>query len=257
MKYIIYLIYLTTIVAFYSCESSNKPITNPLNYNQEQPFFRIEPFIPYYKLDNRVDIGYIFDYDNLKDSTYIRAAFYDNREFRDVGDLFLDKVQIYSFEAEKLFDIVQLIDGFIEFGIVYFKENFVLDYNKEYLLTNENTTDFPLINKKVRTVNERLNIFNVDELKLISKSEGFKVFTNLENYEKSRIRIFNEEKSYIFFTNSTNSISLNSLNMSTIVPNDYKIEVLKGYYEIDTLSNQEPLIINHYSAFIFSTRITD
>ena len=257
MKFIYFLAYLTIIIGFYSCESSNKPITNPLNYNQEQPYFNIEPYIPYYQLDNRIDVGYIYNDDTKEDSTYIRATFYDNREFRNIGDLFLNKIQIYSFEAEKLFDIVQLIDGFIEFGIVYFKEDFILEHGREYTISNENPIEFPKFESKIQTIKEKLNISNVNDLKFISKSEGFEIISNLEQYTDTRIRIYNDEKSYIFFTNSTNSISLSPINMSTIVPNQYKIEVLKGFYKIDTLTNQEPLITNHYSAFIFNSSITE
>lgn len=186
------------MVGIYSCESTNKPNSNPLNYNQEQPYFNIEPFIPYYKLDNRIDIGMIYNYNTNKDSNYIRATFYDNREFRNIGDLYLGKLQIYSMEAEELFDINQLIDGFIEFGTVYFKKDLVLDFNKDYLITSSNNFDFPTINKNISILDDRLSVINVLDLEQISKKRGFGVKTNLTNYPNTRIRIFNKEKNIYF-----------------------------------------------------------
>jgi len=79
----------------------------------------------------------------------------------------------------------------------------------------------------------------------------------LEKYKDTRIRFYNESSNFIFYSNSKDSIKFDVNSLNTLEPNSYKVEVLKGKYRVDTLSNGESIITNQYSSFIFNTLITE
>ncbi len=257
MKILSYITFITIILGFYSCESSNKPNSNPLNYKYEQPYFKIDPYIPYSSLINRIDIGMVHNYESNQDSSYIRATFYDNYEFRDIGDFYFNDNKIDKYEAEILFGIVQIIDDFIEFGEVYYSNKFNYSLVDSIHIYNSKTAEFVKFDINFNMLDDKLLVRNVADLKEISKSNNLLIITNLENYTKTRIRFYNESTNFIFYSNSKDSIKFNANSLSRLEPDNYKIEVLKGIYRIDTLSNNETIITNHYSSFIFNTIITD
>lgn len=257
MKILSYITYITIILGFYSCESSNKPNSNPLNYKYEQPYFKIVPYIPYQNIINRINIGMIHNYESNKDSNYIRATFYDNYEFRDIGDLYFNDNKIDKYEAEDLFGIVQIVDDFIEFGKAYYSNGIDFKLEDSIHLFNSNMLEFDKFDIYLKILDDKLLVRNVADIKEISKSNDLIILTNLEKYTNTRIRFYNESTSFIFYSNSKDSIKFNANSLSRLEPDDYKIEVMKGIYRIDTLSNNETIITNHYSSFIFNTIITD
>lgn len=257
MKILSYLIYVTIITGIYSCESSNKPNSNPLNYKFEQPYFEIEPYVPYRNLINRINIGTIHNYDLNKDSNYIRATFYNDIEFRKVGDLYYNDKNIETYDAEELFGIVQLVDDFIEFGEAYYSNDIKIELGDSININNSKNSEFVEFKVGLKVLDEKLVVNNVSDLQEIDKSKEFYILTNLENYTNTRIRIYNETINYVFYSSTKDSISFGSNSLRRLEPDIYTIEVIKGYYIIDTLDNNETLITNHYSSFIFNTNITE
>jgi len=257
MKILSYITYLTIILGIYSCESSNKPNTNPLDYKFEQPYFKIDPYIPYQNIINRINIGVIHNYDTNIDSSYIRATFYDNYEFRDIGDFYFNNTKVEKYEAEDLFGIFQIVDDFIEFGEAYYSNEINNSLKDSVHIYNSNTTEFVNFEIIINSIKDKLIVSNVSDLQQISKYNDFTILTNLEKYKDTRIRFYNESSNFIFYSNSKDSIKFDVNSLNTLEPNSYKVEVLKGKYRVDTLSNGESIITNQYSSFIFNTLITE
>ena len=254
MKIILLTIFITISFAFYSCESPTISQSNPLSYGSESPYFFINPYIQYSKIDNRIDYGKIQLIDFDKDSSFVRGAFYNNELFRDAGIFTFDTVNVDKIDAEDLFKIHLLVEGFFEFGVVYFKKNPRIENGKN-INVNLTGDEFPAYNSSIKTLDSSLNILNIKELRSISKKEGITIKTNNIGYEESRIRIFNNKKEYLFYTNALGEINLRSNDIDYIPNGTYNLEILKGYYNLDTLVNDELLITNVYSAVVFETSI--
>lgn len=256
MKIIFYLISITFLLAFYSCENTTSPIQNPLNYSVEQPYFRIDPYIPYSSIVNRIDYGIIYNEKQNSDSSYIRATFYDKRKFRDAGNFYFGKIKVDKSKADYLFNIVQLIENFIDYGYSYYS---VLDNQllKDSILIQATGNEFPPYNQSIRLLDTLLVIENVNILKQITKSNGLKLITNDIGFDEARIRIYNDKKEFIFYSNFKTDLNFDTEVFNNIPAGNYKFECLKGHYLLDTASNGEPVIVNIYSSYTFDTVIKD
>lgn len=256
MKIILYLISITISLGFYSCDNTTSSIQNPLNYSVEQPYFRIEPYISYNNIVNRIDYGIIKYHAQGDDSSYIRATFYDKRRFRDAGNFYFGNVKINKSKADYLFNIVQLIDNFIDYGYAYYSQ---LDEHlyKDSILIQTTGNEFPSYNQYIRLLDTSLVIENINELNQISKSKGLKLSTNDIGFDDARIRIYNDKKEYIFYSKFETELNFGSEIFNSIPTGNYKFECLKGHYLLDTASNGEPVIINIYSSYTFDTVIKD
>jgi len=256
MKIITYLITITTLLVFYSCETTTSTNQNPLTYSQEQSFFNIEPFTRYSNIVNRIDYGIIKKHNQEMDSSYIRATFYDKRRFRDAGSLYYGKFRISKSKADNIFNIDQLIEDFIDYGYAYFTEIDEL-YLNDKILIQTTGQDFPPYEQEISLLDTILTIININSLLEISKSKGFKLVTNDVGFENARIRIFNSQKEFIFYTKFKTELNYSADIFNNIPTGKYKFECLKGHYLLDTASNGEPLIINVYSSYTFDTDIKD
>lgn len=256
MKIILYIITITASFGFYSCESTISSNQNPLTYSIEQSFFRIDPYISYNNIINRIDYGIIKYQGQVNDSSYIRASFYDKRRFRDAGNFYFGSVKLNKTKADDIFNIVQLIENFIDYGYAYYTE---LDkyYFKDSILIQTTGHEFPIYNQYIRLLDSSLNIENVNSLNEISKSQGIKLVTNDIGYDEARIRIYNNQKEYIFYSKFETELNFGSDVFDDIPTGNYKFECLKGHYLLDTASNNEPVIINIYSSYTFETKIKD
>ena len=239
---------------FYSCETTNSPSENPLRYSFEIPYFKIEPTIHYREIVNRIDYGNIHFHNSSSDSTYIRATFYNRRKFRDAGNLYFGNERVDIVKADKLFNINQLIEDFIDYGYAYFTE---LDEMKfgEKMLISATGNEFPPYINSINLLDTSLAIVNIDSLAVISKSKGFQLRTNDIGFYNSRIRIYNSENEFLIYTSFNEQLEITSEELKKIPLGDYKIECLKGHYLLDSASNNENVIINIYSAYIFDTSI--
>lgn len=256
MRIILYIITLTVSLGFYSCESTTSSAQNPLTYSIEQPFFRIDPYISYNNIVNRIDYGILKQQDQDNDSSYIRATFYDKRRFRDAGVFYFDNIKINKTKADDIFNIVQLIENFIDFGYAYIHD---LDNHhfKDSILVQTTGQEFPAYSQFIQLLDTALVIENVNSLIEISKIQGFKLKTNDIGFDDARIRIYNEKKEYIFYSNFETELNLSSDVLVNIPTGKYKIECLKGHYLLDTASNNEQVIINIYSSYTFDTLIKE
>ncbi len=256
MKIIFYLITITILLGFYSCESTTSTNQNPLTYSQEQPFFNIVPFTRYNNIVNRIDYGIIKHQGQVEDSSYIRATFYDKRKFRDAGNFYLGSFRISKSKADKIFNINQLIEDFIDYGYAYYSE---LDkyYFSDSITIQTTGQEFPSYIQSVQLLDTSLTIVNVNSLKEISKSQGINLITNDIGFDEARIRIYNDTKEFIFYSTFETYLSFGSEVFNNIPTGNYKFECLKGHYLLDTASNNEAVIINIYSSFTFETQIKD
>ncbi|MFA7325434.1 MAG: hypothetical protein WC121_02135 [Candidatus Kapaibacterium sp.] len=256
MKIILYLITLTISFGFYSCESTTSTIQNPLTYSKEQPFFKIEPYVSYNNIVNRIDYGIIKQHDQIGDSSYIRATFYDKRKFRDAGVFYFDEIKIIKSKADDIFNIVQFIENFIDFGNAYYLE---LDNHlfKDSISIQTTGQEFPSYNQSIRLLDSSLIIENVNSLNKISKGLNLKLLSNDIGYDNARIRIYNNSKEYVFYANFETVLNLDSELFNNIPIGKYKFECLKGHYLLDSASNGETVIINIYSSYTFDTIIKD
>lgn len=256
MKIILYIILVTILLSFYSCENSTISHSNPLSYGSEKPYFLFNPFIQYFELDNRINYGIINEFGKSIDSTYLRATFYDNNLFRDAGNLYMNDVNIKKQSADDIFDIRQLVDGFIDFGMAYYSSINKVVFSND-LKINTSGDVIPSMDLNYPNLDTTLIVVNKEDLETISKKLNHRLITNDIGYDNSRIRIYNESKEYLFYATFKNEVTISSESLQSIPNGNYKIECLKGYYRIDTLSNNEPLIVNIYSSFIFDTKIID
>lgn len=256
MKIILYLITITFSLGFYSCENSTSPIQNPLNYSIELPYFRIDPYVAYSSIVNRIDYGIINNEQLAHDSSYIRATFYDKRRFRDAGNFYFGNIKVDKSKADYLFNIVQLIENFIDYGFAYYAE---IDehFFKDSILIQTTGNEFPAYNQSIRLLDSSLVIENINILKQISKSNGLKLITNDIGFDDARIRIYNDKKEFIFYAKFKTDLNYGSEVFNNIPAGNYKFECLKGHYLLDTASNGEPVIINIYSSYTFDTVIKD
>lgn len=256
MKIILYLITLTIAFGFYSCESTTSTIQNPLTYSKEQPFFKIEPYVSYNNIVNRIDYGIIKQHDRIGDSSYIRATFYDKRKFRDAGVFYFDEIKIIKSKADDIFNIVQFIENFIDFGYAYYLELDNNHFNKSISIQTTGQ-EFPSYNQSVSLLDTSLEIKNINTLHEISKTSGVILLSNDIGYDDARIRIYNNSKEYIFYANFETELNLDSELFNKIPIGKYKFECLKGHYLLDTVSNGEAIIINIYSSYTFDTIVKD
>jgi uncharacterized protein YutD len=256
MKIIKYLISITVILGIYSCEGTTSTNQNPLTYSQEQPYFNIEPFTRYSNIVNRIDYGIIKTQIQENDSLYIRATFYDKRKFRDAGNLYFGNIRINKTKADNIFNIDQLIEDFIDYGFAYFSEIDSL-YLKDSLIVQTTGQEFPAYQKNITLLDTTLIIENLEILKEISKSQGLQLVTNDIGFDHARVRLYNSQKEYIFYSQFETELNFGSEVFNNIPTGKYKFECLKGHYILDTASNNEPLIINIYSSYTFDTVIKD
>lgn len=254
MKIYLLLLILTISLSFYSCESPTNSQSNPLSYGSELPYFLISPYIPYYQLDNRIDYVISNVEGNSKDSTSLRATFYDNSTFRDAGNLYMNNTNIDKQNADNLFNIRQLIDGFIDFGLVYFSEIEKINYSDSLTLYALGEV-IPKFAFTIPNLDTSLIVLNVIDLKEINKNIDHKIVTNDIGFSESRIRIYNDKNQFSFYANFKNEVNITSESLNKIPNGNYKFECLKGYYKIDTLSNGEQLITNVVSSYTFNTII--
>lgn len=254
MKIFFLLLSITISLLFYSCDSSTNSQVNPLSYGAEQPYFFISPYIPYYQLDNRIDYLITNEQGRIKDSTFIRATFYDNSSFRDAGNLFINETKINKQSADDIFNIKQMIDGFIDFGVAYFSNLKRIDYI-EQLNFKASGNVFPMFDFSVPNLDTSLIILNINNLKEINKNMDHILITNDIGFIESRIRIYNDNHQFSFFANFKNEVNITSESLKGIPNGNYKFECLKGFYKIDTLSNGEQLITNVASSYTFNTII--
>ena len=77
-------------------------------------------------------------------------------------------------KADKLFNINQLIEDFIDYGYAYFSE---LDKMKfgEKMLISATGNEFPPYINSINLLDTSLAIVNIDSLAVISKSKGFQI----------------------------------------------------------------------------------
>lgn len=256
MKIIHLIILVTILLTFYSCENSTISNSNPLSYGSEKPYFLLDPFIQYSELDNRINYGIINELDKSSDSTYIRATFYDNNLFRDAGNLYINDVNIKKQSADDIFDIRQLVDGFIDFGVAYYASISKVDFSNDLKISTSGDV-IPSIDMDYPNLDTTVIVVNREDLETIRKKFNHKLITNDIGFDNSRIRIYNKSKEYLFYASFKKEVTISSESLQSIPNGNYKIECLKGYYRIDTLSNNEPLIVNVYSSFIFDTKIID
>ncbi len=256
MKIIIILITTTISFVFYSCESTTSTNQNPLTYSIEQPFFIIEPFISYNNIVNRIDYGIIKHHGQTFDSSYIRATFYDKRRFRDAGVFYFDNKKINKSKADDIFNIVQLIENFIDYGYAYYLELDQPHFNDNVLIQTTGQ-EFPSYSQNIRLLDSSLVIENINTLSEISKSQGLMLKTNDVGFDEARIRIYNDNKEFIFYSNFETELNFPSDVFNNIPTGKYEIECLKGHYLLDTASNNEQVIINVYSSYTFDTIIKD
>jgi hypothetical protein len=256
MKIILILITITISFGFYSCESTTSSNQNPLTYSVEQPFFNIVPFISYHNIVNRIDYGIINKDLQVTDSAYIRATFYDKRRFRDAGVFYFDSIRINKSKADNIFNIVQLIEGFIDYGYAYFRklDNKLL---KDSILIQVTGQEFPDYTQYIKLLDSSLIVENVGNLNEIYKSQGLILKTNDIGFDDARIRIYNDKKEFIFYSKFKTELNFSSDVFDNIPIGNYKFECLKGHYLLDTASNNEPIIINIYSSYIFDTIIKE
>lgn len=256
MKILYYLFIITIASLFYSCDSPTISHSNPLTYGAEKSYFLIDPYIPYNQLDNRINYGIINSENILEDSTFLRATFYDNNTFRYAGDLYINDVNIKKRSADDIFNIRQLIDGFIDFGYAYLSSIDHINYSNE--LTFYASGDIiPKFKFTTENLDTSLVVLNISELKNIDKNKNHTLITNDIGFDDSRIRIYNSSREYLFYAKFKNEISISSDLLENIPNGDYNIECIKGYYKIDTIFNDEPLITNIFSSYTFKTIIQD
>lgn len=253
MKKIQFLLLLTILMLFYSCETTTFSHTNPLSYRGESSFFQITPYIPYNKIINRIDYGIISNYNSESDSIYLRGTFYDNNTFRDVGNLYFNNEKIEEVKAEDLFNINQLVEGFINFGVAYYQTYNSAIYNQNIEIETSGN-ELPAFKTYVYSLKSKLEIINLDEITNINKLEGFKINTNDVGYDNSRIKIYNESNSFTFYADFNHELTINPELTKNIPNGDYNIECLKGHYLLDTLANGELMIINIYSSYTFKSK---
>lgn len=256
MKIILFIITLTISLSFYSCDNVTSSNSNPLSYGSELPFFLLNPFINYFELDNRINYGTIRELGKDQDSVYVRATFYDNNVFRDAGNLYLNGTNIKKQSADDIFNIRQLVDGFIDFGLAYYADITNISFSDELNIYASGDV-IPEIKITYPNLDTSLVVLNAKDFNTISKNSNHKLITNDIGFDNSRIRIYNNTKEYTFYATFQKEVIISSESLNIIPNGDYKIECLKGFYQIDTLSNTEILITNIYSSYIFNTSITD
>lgn len=236
-----------------SCDTTTYSHNNPLSYRSEIPLLQTTPYIPYSKILNRIDYGIIGE-QGKPDSVYVRGTFYDNSKFRDIGNLYFNSYKVDEVKAEDLFDINQLVEGFFKFGVVYFMKLDTAITNQELAIWWTGNEIEPS-NSKIEALKSKLIITNIQELTSVSKSKGFAIQTNDIGYAKARIKIYNSDDNFIFYTDFNDKLSLTPDKLSNIPQGEYYIECLKGNYVLDTLSNSELIIYNVYSSYTFKTNI--
>lgn len=245
-------IILTILILFYSCENTTISHQNPLTYRSEPSYFQITPYFPYNKILNRIDYGIISNVNKENDSIYIRGTFYDNRTFRDVGNLYFNNNKVDEVRAEDLFNINQLVEGFIDFGVAYYKNYDTAVYNQDIDIetSGNELQSFKLSTKSLKN---KLIVLNKNDLSEINKSLGFKILTNDVGYNLARINIYNQFNNFMFYADFEKELTINPEITKNIPSGEYKIECLKGNYLLDTLSNGELVIVNIYSSYIINS----
>lgn len=254
MKIILLLITITISLMFYSCESPTNSQSNPLTYGSEQAYFLLNPYTPYYLLDNRIDYINSNEEGRAKDSTYLRATFYDNSTFRDAGNFYINDININKQSADDLFNIKQLIDGFIDFGSAYFSNIQKINYS-DSLAFKATGNVVPAFFKTISNLDTSLIVLNTNNLREINKNTNHNLITNDIGFTDARIRIYNEKHQFTYYANFKNELTIALESIKSIPNGSYKFECLKGYFKIDTLSNGEQLIINVVSSYTFNTVI--
>jgi hypothetical protein len=156
--------------------------------------------------------------------------------------------------ADDLFNINQLIEGFIEFGTAYFSvyDTALTNQNLEIATTGN---EIPYFKANIEALKSELSVLNVTELNNISKSKGFVIKTNDIGFDEARIKIYNSNNNFIFYTSFDSVLNIAPEKLKDIPSGEYSIECLKGHYALDTLPNNEPIIFNTYSSYTFQSNI--
>lgn len=256
MNYSKFILLVTIIVGIYSCDSGTSPQQRPINYTFEDPYFYLQSGIPYNYILNRIDIGHINNrVINKNDSGYVRGMFYDHNElFRDIGDLKINNNSIAKKEADSILGIQIIIKELLSIGYGFYESIEFFDNKDELVIKSAGYKDFPKFEYNIRNLDTLMNIKNLNELDTIDITKGFDIITNDIGYDNFRVRIYNSNDEKLLYGKSNDAIKINE-GLGSLKPGKYNIEVIKGHYHLDTLENNEYLIVNLYSSFIFESTL--